>query len=116
SGRHADQRTNPELSAAPASHVADADLDWAVAGAQVARVHRDSGPEHSVDHRLMFALSDTRISAWVGQFLLPLFRIAALPRSMPVMLLMSIWTGPWLVRKLMEYTETLVHNIPLIIG
>ena len=32
----------------------------------------------------MFALSDAQISAWVGQFLLPLFRIAALLMSMPI--------------------------------
>ena len=32
----------------------------------------------------MFALSDAQIGAWVGQFLLPLFRIAALLMSMPI--------------------------------
>src|SRR5690606_22315458 len=36
------------------------------------------------DHRLMLALSDAQISAWVGQFLLPRFRIAALLMSMPI--------------------------------
>ncbi|CDZ92889.1 MULTISPECIES: flagellar biosynthesis protein FliQ [Pseudomonadaceae] len=41
--------------------------------------------------------------------------LSFLPRLL-VMLLTLIWTGPWLVRKLMEYTETLVQNIPLIIG
>ena len=33
-----------------------------------------------------------------------------------VMLLTLIWAGPWLVRELMEYTQTLVQNIPLLIG
>jgi len=33
-----------------------------------------------------------------------------------VMLLTLIWAGPWLVRELMEYTQNLVHNIPLLIG
>lgn len=38
-----------------------------------------------------------------------------LPRLL-VMLLTLIWAGPWLVRELMEYTQGLVQNIPLIIG
>ncbi|MBB3101827.1 flagellar biosynthetic protein FliR [Azomonas macrocytogenes] len=32
----------------------------------------------------MFELSDTQIGGWVGQFMLPLFRVAALLMSMPV--------------------------------
>ena len=38
-----------------------------------------------------------------------------LPRLL-VMLLTLIWAGPWLVRELMEYTQNLVQNIPLLIG
>ena len=33
-----------------------------------------------------------------------------------VMLLTLIWAGPWLVRQLMEYTQDLIQNIPLLIG
>ena len=33
-----------------------------------------------------------------------------------VMLLTLIWAGPWLVRELMEYTQNLIQNIPLLIG
>ena len=31
-------------------------------------------------------------------------------------LLVLIFAGPWLVRELMEYTENLIMNIPLLIG
>jgi flagellar biosynthetic protein FliQ len=41
--------------------------------------------------------------------------LSFLPRLM-VMLVTLIWAGPWLVRELMEYTEGLIQNIPLIIG
>ena len=41
--------------------------------------------------------------------------LSFLPRLL-VMLLTLIWAGPWLVRELMEYTQELIHNIPLIIG
>ena len=41
--------------------------------------------------------------------------LSFIPRLL-VMLLTLIWAGPWLVRELMEYTQTLVHNIPLLIG
>ena len=41
--------------------------------------------------------------------------LSFLPRLL-VMLLTLIWAGPWLVRELMEYTQNLVHNIPLLIG
>ena len=41
--------------------------------------------------------------------------LSFLPRLL-VMLLTLIWAGPWLVRELMEYTQTLVQNIPLLIG
>jgi len=41
--------------------------------------------------------------------------LSFLPRLL-VMLLTLIWAGPWLVRELMEYTQGLIHNIPLIIG
>ncbi|MDX5373823.1 MAG: flagellar biosynthesis protein FliQ [Pseudomonadaceae bacterium] len=41
--------------------------------------------------------------------------LSFVPRLL-VMLLTLIWAGPWLVRELMEYTQTLVHNIPLLIG
>ena len=41
--------------------------------------------------------------------------LSFLPRLL-VMLLTLIWAGPWLVRELMEYTQGLVQNIPLIIG
>ena len=33
-----------------------------------------------------------------------------------VMLVTLMWAGPWLVRQWLEYTETLVHNIPFVIG
>jgi flagellar biosynthetic protein FliQ len=41
--------------------------------------------------------------------------LSFLPRLL-VMLLTLIWAGPWLVRELMEYTQDLITNIPLIIG
>jgi flagellar biosynthetic protein FliQ len=41
--------------------------------------------------------------------------LSFLPRLL-VMLMTLIWAGPWLVRELMEYTQGLVQNIPLIIG
>ncbi|MCD1608697.1 MULTISPECIES: flagellar biosynthesis protein FliQ [Stutzerimonas stutzeri subgroup] len=41
--------------------------------------------------------------------------LSFLPRLL-VMLLTMIWAGPWLVRELMEYTQNLVQNIPLLIG
>ena len=41
--------------------------------------------------------------------------LSFIPRLL-VMLLTLIWAGPWLVRELMEYTQTLVQNIPLWIG
>lgn len=41
--------------------------------------------------------------------------LSFLPRLM-VMLVTLIWAGPWLVRELMEYTQGLIQNIPLIIG
>jgi len=41
--------------------------------------------------------------------------LSFLPRLM-VILLTLIVAGPWLVRQLMEYTQTLLMNIPLLIG
>ena len=41
--------------------------------------------------------------------------LSFLPRLI-VMLVTLIWAGPWLVSQLMEYTQNLVHNIPLLIG
>ena len=41
--------------------------------------------------------------------------LSFLPRLL-VMLLTLIWAGPWLVRELMEYSQNLIQNIPLIIG
>ncbi|MCQ2031120.1 flagellar biosynthetic protein FliQ [Stutzerimonas zhaodongensis] len=41
--------------------------------------------------------------------------LSFLPRLL-VMLVTLIWAGPWLVRELMEYTEGLIQNIPMIIG
>lgn len=41
--------------------------------------------------------------------------LSFLPRLL-VMLMTLIWAGPWLVRQLMEYTEGLIQNIPMIIG
>ncbi|EME00834.1 MULTISPECIES: flagellar biosynthesis protein FliQ [Stutzerimonas stutzeri subgroup] len=41
--------------------------------------------------------------------------LSFLPRLL-VMLMTLIWAGPWLVRELMEYTQNLVQNIPLLIG
>jgi len=41
--------------------------------------------------------------------------LSFLPRLL-VMLLTMIWAGPWLVRELMEYSQNLIQNIPLIIG
>ncbi|EPC4901296.1 flagellar biosynthesis protein FliQ [Pseudomonas aeruginosa] len=41
--------------------------------------------------------------------------LSFLPRLM-VMLLTLIVLGPWLLRQLMEYTQTLIGNIPLLIG
>lgn len=41
--------------------------------------------------------------------------LSFLPRLM-IMLLTLIWSGPWLVRQLMEYTQNLIQNIPYLIG
>ena len=41
--------------------------------------------------------------------------LSFLPRLL-VMLLTLIWAGPWLTRELMDYTRTLIQNIPLLIG
>ncbi|MFP6848663.1 MAG: flagellar biosynthesis protein FliQ [Pseudomonas sp.] len=41
--------------------------------------------------------------------------LSFLPRLL-VILLVLIVAGPWLVRVLMEYTENLIMNIPLLIG
>ena len=41
--------------------------------------------------------------------------LSFVPRLL-VMLLTVIWAGPWLVRELMEYTQNLIQNIPLLIG
>lgn len=41
--------------------------------------------------------------------------LSFLPRLM-VILLTLIGLGPWLLRQLMEYTQTLIGNIPLLIG
>jgi len=41
--------------------------------------------------------------------------LSFLPRLL-VILLTLIFAGPWLLRELMEYTQTLIQNIPLLIG
>ena len=41
--------------------------------------------------------------------------LSFLPRLI-VMLVTLIWSGPWLVSQLMEYTQTLIQNIPYLIG
>ncbi|MDH1261730.1 MULTISPECIES: flagellar biosynthesis protein FliQ [unclassified Pseudomonas] len=41
--------------------------------------------------------------------------LSFLPRLI-VVLLTLIFTGPWLVRELMEYTQNLIMNIPQLIG
>ncbi len=41
--------------------------------------------------------------------------LSFVPRLL-VMLLTLIWAGPWLERELMEYTQNLIQNIPLLIG
>ncbi|MEX6503055.1 flagellar biosynthesis protein FliQ [Pseudomonas zhanjiangensis] len=41
--------------------------------------------------------------------------LSFLPRLM-VILLTLIIAGPWLVQQLMEYTQTLIMNIPMLIG
>ena len=41
--------------------------------------------------------------------------LSFLPRLLVILLTMIV-AGPWLVRQLMEYTETLIMNIPLLIG
>lgn len=41
--------------------------------------------------------------------------LSFLPRLV-MTLLTLIWAGPWLVRQLMEYTQTLIQNIPQLIG
>ena len=41
--------------------------------------------------------------------------LSFLPRLM-VILLTLIIGGPWLVQQLMEYTQTLIMNIPMLIG
>jgi flagellar biosynthesis protein FliQ len=41
--------------------------------------------------------------------------LSFVPRLL-VMLLTLIWAGPWLVHELMEYAQTLIQNIPQVIG
>lgn len=41
--------------------------------------------------------------------------LSFLPRLI-VVLLTLIVLGPWLIRQLMEYTQTLITNIPMLIG
>lgn len=41
--------------------------------------------------------------------------LSFLPRLL-VILLTLIFAGPWLTRELMEYTQMLIMNIPLLIG
>jgi len=41
--------------------------------------------------------------------------LSFLPRLLVIMLTL-IFAGPWLVRELMEYTQRLIQNIPLLIG
>jgi flagellar biosynthetic protein FliQ len=41
--------------------------------------------------------------------------LSFLPRLL-VILVCLIVLGPWLVRELMEYTENLIMNIPMLIG
>ena len=41
--------------------------------------------------------------------------LSFLPRLI-VMLVTLIWSGPWLVSQLMEYTHNLIQNIPYLIG
>jgi flagellar biosynthetic protein FliQ len=41
--------------------------------------------------------------------------LSFLPRLI-VMLVTLIWSGPWLVSQLMEYTQNLIQNIPYLIG
>lgn len=41
--------------------------------------------------------------------------LSFLPRLL-VIFMVLIFLGPWLVRELMEYTQTLIMNIPMMIG
>ena len=41
--------------------------------------------------------------------------LSFLPRLMLILLTLIV-LGPWLLRQLMEYTQTLIGNIPLLIG
>jgi flagellar biosynthetic protein FliQ len=41
--------------------------------------------------------------------------LSFLPRLL-VILMALIFAGPWLVRQLMEYTQNLIMNIPMLIG
>mgnify|MGYP006169197345 CR=1 FL=1 len=64
------------------------------------------------------------VPSLIGGLLVSIFQAATqineqmlsfLPRLM-VMLITLIWAGPWLVSQLMEYTQTLIQNIPYLIG
>jgi flagellar biosynthetic protein FliQ len=41
--------------------------------------------------------------------------LSFLPRLLVILVCLIVF-GPWLVRELMEYTETLIMNIPQLIG
>ncbi|MCJ8167938.1 flagellar biosynthesis protein FliQ [Atopomonas sediminilitoris] len=41
--------------------------------------------------------------------------LSFLPRLI-VTLMTMIWTGPWLAQQLIDFTETLIKNIPSLIG
>lgn len=64
------------------------------------------------------------IPSLIGGLMVAIFQAATqineqtlsfLPRLL-VMLTTLMWAGPWLVRQWLEFTETLVHNIPYVIG
>jgi len=53
---------------------------------------------------------------WMTAMIVGVLVVPSLLVGLLVMLLTLIWAGPWLVRELMEYTQGLIQNIPLIIG
>ena len=62
------------------------------------------------------AIFQTGLAKMISSRILKLAGKSELKLFLLVMLVTLIWAGPWLVSQLMEYTQTLIQNIPYLIG
>ncbi len=51
---------------------------------QLMEYHPDADRQHPAADRLMLELTNAQIGGWIASFVLPLFRVAALLMTMPV--------------------------------